>query len=72
MASALACVAEIDHHSAVSLAMCFLAVAGLYVLLQAEFIFAVQITDLRWRRSVLLLFAIMLTRESQSRREQCL
>lgn len=55
-------------HSAVSLAMCFLSVAGLYVLLQAEFIFAVQILIYVGAVMVLLLFAIMLTRESQSRR----
>lgn len=55
-------------YSALSLAISFLAVAGLYVLLQAEFIFAVQILIYVGAVMVLLLFAIMLTRESQSPR----
>lgn len=55
-------------HSALSLAMSFLAVAGIYVLLQAEFIFAVQILIYVGAVMVLLIFAIMLTRESQSPR----
>jgi len=51
-------------HSALCLATSFLAVAGIYVLLQAEFIFAVQILIYVGAVMVLLLFAIMLTRES--------
>ncbi len=53
-------------HSAFSLAACFLAVAGLYILLQAEFLFAVQILIYVGAVMVLVVFAIMMTRDDQS------
>jgi NADH-quinone oxidoreductase subunit J len=53
-------------HSALSLALCFLSVAGLYVLLQADFLFAVQILVYVGAVMVLIVFAIMLTREVQT------
>jgi NADH-quinone oxidoreductase subunit J len=53
-------------HSALALALCFLSVAGLYVLLQADFLFAVQILVYIGAVMVLIVFAIMLTREVQT------
>ena len=51
-------------HSALSLVLVFSAIAGLYVLLQAEFIAAVQMIVYVGAVTVLFLFAIMLTHRS--------
>lgn len=49
--------------SALSLILCFLAVAGIYVTLQADFLAAVQILVYVGAISILIILAIMLTRD---------
>lgn len=53
-------------HAALSLVVSFAAVAGLYILLNAEFLAAVQVLIYAGAVVVLLLFAIMLTQGSQT------
>lgn len=48
-------------HSALALILCFAAVAGLYLLLEAPFVAAVQVLIYVGAISVLILFAVMLT-----------
>lgn len=49
--------------AALSLVLCFLAVAGIYIILSADFLAAVQILVYVGAISVLIILAIMLTRE---------
>lgn len=49
-------------HSALSMVLCFIAVAGVYVLLHAELIAAAQVLIYVGAISILIIFAIMLTR----------
>ncbi|MEW5759617.1 MAG: NADH-quinone oxidoreductase subunit J [Candidatus Thermoplasmatota archaeon] len=49
-------------HAVVSLALMFISIAGIYILLNAEFIALVQILIYAGAVTVLILFAIMLTR----------
>src|SRR5512138_3627218 len=51
-------------HAALSLVLVFLSIAGIYILLQAEFLAAVQIIIYVGAVTVLVLFAIMLTNRS--------
>jgi NADH:ubiquinone oxidoreductase subunit 6 (subunit J) len=51
--------------AALSLVLCFLTVAGLYITLSADFLAAVQILIYVGAISVLIILAIMLTREVQ-------
>ena len=51
--------------AALSLVLCFLAVAGIYVTLSADFLAAVQVLVYVGAVSVLIILAIMLTREVQ-------
>ncbi len=51
--------------AALSLILCFLAVAGLYVTLSADFLAAVQVLVYVGAISILIILAIMLTREVQ-------
>ncbi len=51
--------------TAISLVLCFLAVAGLYITLSADFLAAVQILVYVGAISVLIILAIMMTREVQ-------
>jgi NADH-quinone oxidoreductase subunit J len=51
--------------AALSLVLCFLAVAGLYITLSADFLAAVQILIYVGAISVLIILAVMLTREVQ-------
>ena len=51
--------------AALSLILCFLAVAGIYVTLSADFLAAVQVLVYIGGISVLIILAIMLTREVQ-------
>ncbi len=51
--------------AALSLVLCFLAVAGLYVTLSADFLAAVQVLVYVGAIAVLIILAIMLTREVQ-------
>jgi len=51
--------------AALSLILCFLAVAGIYVTLSADFLAAVQVLIYVGAISVLIILAIMLTRELQ-------
>jgi NADH-quinone oxidoreductase subunit J len=51
-------------HSALLLALCFIGVSGLYVLLQAEFIAAVQLLIYSGAVAVLLVLGVMLTQRS--------
>ena len=51
--------------AALSLILCFLAVAGIYVTLSADFLAAVQILIYVGAISVLIILAIMMTREVQ-------
>jgi NADH-quinone oxidoreductase subunit J len=53
-------------HAALSLVASFAAVAGLYILLNAEFLAAVQVLIYAGAVIVLMLFAIMLTQGSQT------
>ena len=52
-------------HSIVFLAMSFIGVAALYIILSAEFLFAVQLTVYAGGVVVLFLFALMLTRTQE-------
>lgn len=52
-------------HSAMFLVLAFLAIAGLYITLSADFLAAVQILIYAGAVAILLVFAIMLTRESE-------
>lgn len=51
-------------HSSLLLALCFIGVAGLYVLLEADFLAAVQILIYSGAVAVLIVLGIMLTRRS--------
>ena len=51
--------------AALSLVLCFLAVAGIYITLSADFLAAVQVLIYIGGISVLIILAIMLTREVQ-------
>jgi len=53
-------------HSALFLALAFLSVAGIYIILSAEFLAAVQILIYAGAVMILLLFAIMLTQRAHS------
>src|SRR6266850_8434494 len=57
-------------HSAVSLIVCLLGVAGLYLLQQAEFLFAVQIILYVGGIMLLFLFVIMLVNLDQAAKER--
>ena len=48
-------------HSALFLVLCFFSVAGIYVLLEAEFLAAVQVLIYVGAITILMIFAIMLT-----------
>ena len=50
-------------HAALWLALCFTGVAGIYILLNAEFLFAVQLLIYVGAIAVLILFAVMLSRQ---------
>ena len=64
VATALAVVLLRDvFRAALTLAFCFLAVAGLYITLSADFLAAVQVIIYIGGISVLIILAIMLTRE---------
>jgi NADH-quinone oxidoreductase subunit J len=52
-------------HAALSLVLCFLSVAGLYITLSADFLAAVQILVYVGAISVLIILAIMMTRDVQ-------
>ena len=66
IAAALAVVLLRDvFRAALSLVLCFLAVAGIYVTLSADFLAAVQVLIYVGAISVLIILAIMLTREVQ-------
>lgn len=49
-------------HSALSMVLCFITVAGIYILLHAELIAAAQVLIYVGAISILIIFAIMLTR----------
>jgi NADH-quinone oxidoreductase subunit J len=51
--------------AALFLVFCFLAVAGIYIILSADFLAAVQVLVYIGAVAVLLIFAIMFTRETQ-------
>ena len=53
-------------HSALFLVLCFFSVAGIYILLEAEFLAAVQILIYVGAITVLIIFAIMLTHKLYS------
>ena len=53
-------------HSALFLVLCFFSVAGIYVLLEAEFVAAVQVLIYVGAITVLMIFAIMLTSQIYS------
>ncbi len=64
IASALAVVIQRNvFRAALSLILCFLAVAGIFITLSADFLAAVQILIYVGAISVLIILAIMLTRE---------
>jgi len=64
--AALAVVLLCDvFRAALSLVLCFLAVAGIYITLSADFLAAVQVMIYVGAISVLIILAIMLTREVQ-------
>lgn len=66
IAAALAVVVLRDvFRAALSLILCFLVVAGIYVTLSADFLAAVQILIYVGAISILIILAIMLTREVQ-------
>jgi NADH-quinone oxidoreductase subunit J len=49
-------------HSALMLVLCFLGVAGIYALLEADFLFAVQVLVYVGAVATLIIFGVMLTR----------
>jgi NADH:ubiquinone oxidoreductase subunit 6 (subunit J) len=53
-------------HAALSLVLFFIAIAGVFLLLHAEFIAAAQVIIYAGAITVLVLFAVMLTQRSQS------
>src|SRR5262245_24535138 len=53
-------------HAALSLVLFFIAIAGVFILLHAEFIAAAQVIIYAGAITVLVLFAVMLTQRSQS------
>ena len=53
-------------HSALFLVLCFFSVAGIYILLEAEFLAAVQILIYVGAITILMIFAIMLTHRMYS------
>jgi NADH:ubiquinone oxidoreductase subunit 6 (subunit J) len=53
-------------HAALSLVLFFVAIAGVFILLHAEFIAAAQVIIYAGAITVLVLFAVMLTQRSQS------
>ena len=53
-------------HAALMLVLFFVAIAGIFILLQAEFIAAAQVIIYAGAITVLVLFAVMLTQRSQS------
>ena len=53
-------------HSALFLVLCFFSVAGIYILLHAEFIAAVQVLIYVGAITILMIFAIMLTSQIYS------
>ena len=55
-------------HAALALVLAFVGVAGIYVLLNADFVAAVQVLVYAGAVTILLLFAIMLTRSPSSPR----
>ena len=57
-------------HAALFLVVVFGAAAGIYILLNAEFIAIVQVLIYAGAVAMLILFAIMLTQNSMSRHEQ--
>lgn len=66
VAAALAVVLFRDiFRAALSLILCFLAVAGIYVILSADFLAAAQVLIYVGAISVLIILAIMLTRDVQ-------
>jgi len=66
VASALAVVTLRDiFRAAIFLVLCFVGVAGVYILLSADFLAAVQILIYAGAIAVLIIFAIMLTRDPQ-------
>ena len=66
VASALAVVVLRDvFRAALFLVACFFAVAGIYIILSADFLAAVQVLIYVGAIAVLIIFAIMLTREAQ-------
>ena len=66
IAAALAVVWLRDvFRAALSLVLCFLTVAGIYIILSADFLAAVQILIYVGGISILIILAIMLTREVQ-------
>ena len=50
-------------HAAIALIVCFVSIAGFYVLLSAEFLAVVQILIYVGAISIIIIFAIMMTRE---------
>ena len=56
-------------HAALWLIACFFGVGGLYLLLEAEFLAVVQVLIYVGAISILILFAIMLTREQEGARQ---
>lgn len=56
-------------HMVVSLALVFLSMAGLYVLLQAEFVAFVQVLIYAGAISILMIFGIMMTRHNEQEEE---
>lgn len=54
-------------HSALFLALMFVCVAGLFILLNAEFLAAIQILIYAGAVIVLILFAIMLTKRGEAK-----
>jgi NADH:ubiquinone oxidoreductase subunit 6 (subunit J) len=54
-------------HSALFLVLCLFSVAGIYVLLEAEFIAAVQVLIYVGAVTILILFAVMLTHQLSGR-----
>jgi NADH:ubiquinone oxidoreductase subunit 6 (subunit J) len=63
-ALAVVCLKDV-FRAALSLILCFLAVAGLYITLSADFLAAVQILVYVGAISILIILAVMLTRDVQ-------
>lgn len=57
-------------HMAVSLACCFFSIAGIYLLLNAEFLAVIQVLIYTGAVTILMIYGIMLTKQKEEKRKK--